>query len=49
MRYQLPEVKQLQQTALMHAQTFVPNQTKPSKQAGLQQREEPGESDLPET
>jgi nucleoside-diphosphate-sugar epimerase len=27
MRYQLPEVKQLQQTALMHAQTFVPNQT----------------------
>lgn len=48
MRDQLPEVKQQQQTALMHAQTVVPSQTKPCKQARLQQADEPGESDLPE-
>ncbi len=27
MRYQIPEVNERHQTALMHAQTFVPNQT----------------------
>jgi hypothetical protein len=43
----MPDVKPLQQTALMHARA-VANQTKPCKQAGLQQGDEPGESDLPE-